>query len=268
MISNVSRPFHASSRDTRLTLSLTLAWCVLIFGASVRGEDESARDLFKRVVDNIPKVPFVAKVKLTNQSSVRDLEVNHKQLNEKTLAAQLSVTSPQDVAGTKFLVIEHTEGPDEQYILVPQVGRVVRLVNSSREQQLLGSEFTVSDLTLPDPETLELSFSGGESVNGRQCTLVDVVAKPEAQWQYKKARYAVDPVDLLIMRVELADDKGPFKLWTLDKVEKIDGIWTPRVQRMQNLRSKLQSQLEISEIHYGVDLPDDLFTRNRLERDR
>jgi negative regulator of sigma E activity len=251
---------------TRQILSLALAGVVLLCGATGRGEEESPRDLFRRIVDNIPKVPFVAKVTLTNRGSVRELELSHKQLNEKTFGSLLAVTSPQDVAGTRFLIIEHTDGPDEQYIRVPGVSRVVRLVSNSRGQPLLGSEFSVSDLTLPDPDALDLSYAGAESVKGRACKLVEVVAKPEAEWQYKKARYAIDPADLMIMRAELFDEKGPLKLWTLDKIEKIDGIWTPMVQQMKNVRDSVQSQLEIREIHYRVDLPDEMFTRGRLER--
>jgi negative regulator of sigma E activity len=252
---------------TRRIVSLVLAGCVLLCGATTRGEEESPRDLFKRVVDNIPKVPFVAKVTLTNRGSVRELELSHKELNEKTFGAYLAVTSPQDVAGTRFLIIEHTDGPDEQYIRVPGVSRVVRLANNNRGQALLGSEFSVSDLTLPNPDALDLTYSGTESIKGRPCKLVDVVAKPEAEWQYKKARYAIDPADLIVMRVELSDEKGPLKLWTLDKVEKVEGIWTPMVQQMKNTRDDVASQLVIKEIKYRVDLPDELFTRSRLDRD-
>ncbi len=248
-------------------LSLTLAGCIFLAAAAARGDEESPRDLFKRVVDNIPKVPFVAKVTLTNRSSVRELEFSHKELNEKTFGAYLAVTSPQDVAGTRFLIIEHTDGPDEQYIRVPGVSRVVRLANNNRGQALLGSEFSVSDLTLPDPNALDLTYAGNESIKGRACKLVDVVAKPEAEWQYKKARYAIDPVDLIIMRVELSDEKGPLKLWTLDKVEKVDGVWTPMAQQMKNTRDDVQSQLVIKAIQYRVDLPDELFTRGHLDRD-
>ncbi len=253
---------------TRQLLSVALAGFVLLCGATGRGEEESPRDLFKRIVDSIPKVPFFAKVTLTNRNSVRELELSHKQLNEKTFGAYLAGTSPQDVAGTRFLVVEHTDGPDEQYIRIPTVSRVVRLVSSNRGQQLLGSEFSVSDLTLPNPDALDLTYAGAESVNGRACKLVDVVAKPEADWQYTKARYAIDPVDLIIVRAELFDEKGLLKVWTLGKVEKIDGIWTPMVQQMKNTRDDIQSQLVIREIHYGVDLPDEMFTRGRLERER
>lgn len=261
-----------SRRYRLLSVGLAALLSLPVYGVRAQNTpagEESARDLFKRVVDNIPKVPFFAKMTLTNAGTTRELELSHKQLDDKTYGVYLAVTSPQDVAGTRFLLIERTEGNDEQYMRVPQVSRIVRLVSNNRaQQQLLGSEFYVSDLNLPDPDKLDLAFAGNETVGGRNCRLIDVVARPEADWTYKKARYAVDPVDLLIVRGEMADENGPFKLLTLDRLEKIDGIWTPRVQVMKNLRDKVESRLEIREIRYRVELESDLFTRNRLERER
>ncbi len=250
-------------------LAISLFALVLCLARTGVAEEESPGALFKRVVDNIPRVPFTANMKLTNEHSVRELELHHKLLNDNTYGAYLVVTSPKDVAGTRFLLIERTEGADEQYVLVPQVARVMKLMTNNREQQqLLGSEFYVSDLNLPDPNQLDSTFAGEETIAGRACKLINVVAKPDAQWAYKKARYAVDPIELVVVRAELEDEKGPFKLWTLDKGEKIDGIWTSRLQTMKNVRDKVESKLEIVDIKYRVELADEMFTRKELERNR
>lgn len=254
---------------THKSLSVAMIAAVVCLARIGFAEEESPGALFKRVVDNIPRVPFTAKMKLTNQHSVRELELHHKQLNDSTYGAYLVVTSPKDVAGTRFLLIERTEGADEQYVLVPQVGRVMKLLTNNRDQQqLLGSEFYVSDLNLPDANQLDSTWAGEETIGGRACKLIDVVAKPEAQWAYKKARYAVDPSDLIVVRAELEDEKGPFKLWTLDKGEKIDGIWTSRQQTMKNVRDNVQSKIEIIDIQYRVELADEMFTRKELEKNR
>jgi hypothetical protein len=253
---------------TRHTFSVVLAGLVLLLGPAMRAEEESARDLFRRVVESTPKVPFTARMKLTNQRSAREFEMSHKQLSETTYGGFLRVTDPLDVKDTKFLLIEHTDGPDEQYIYIPSIRKVTRVGTNTREQQFLGSEFYVSDLVLPDPNSLDLSYVGAETVNGRACKLVNMTPRPGANWSYKSARYAIDPVDLLVVRTELSDEKGPFKVWTLDKVEKIDGIWTPLLQTMKNVRENVTSKLEIVEIRYRVDLPDNLFRLSRLQQER
>ncbi len=55
-------------------------------------------------------------------------------------------------------------------------------------------------------------------------------------------------------------------MWTIEKVEKIDGNWTLREQEMSNVKDNTRSRLEVAEIEYGVDLPDVMFTPKYLLR--
>jgi outer membrane lipoprotein-sorting protein len=69
------------------------------------------------------------------------------------------------------------------------------------------------------------------------------------------------------MRREFFDKNGDkVKVWTIDKVEQIDGIWTLSGQEMQDLKSKTASRLDVSEIKYNADLPDVMFTPKYLTR--
>ena len=56
------------------------------------------------------------------------------------------------------------------------------------------------------------------------------------------------------------------KVWTVDKLEKVDGIWTPLHQRMKALQDNSESEMELFEVKYNVELPDELFTRGHLLR--
>jgi outer membrane lipoprotein-sorting protein len=69
------------------------------------------------------------------------------------------------------------------------------------------------------------------------------------------------------MRREYFDKKGDKqKVWTVDKVEKIDGIWSLTGQEMHNLQDDNKSRLDISQIKYNVDVPDTIFTPKYLLR--
>ena len=69
------------------------------------------------------------------------------------------------------------------------------------------------------------------------------------------------------MRRQFFDKKGqPLKLWTVNKVGKIDGIWTIRDQTMENLQDKSKARLETPEIDYSVQLTDSMFTPAYLHR--
>ena len=84
---------------------------------------------------------------------------------------------------------------------------------------------------------------------------------------YSKTIAAIDPADLLVMKTQLFDDKGElYKVWTLVKAEKIDGVWTPVVQRMADVQEKHWSEIELSDVKYNADVPDDTFSRQNLTR--
>ena len=89
-------------------------------------------------------------------------------------------------------------------------------------------------------------------MGGRSVNLVEMTPKDPAKEVYAKTVLALDPKDLLILRREFFDKNGDkVKVWTIDKVEQIDGIWTLTGQEMQDLKGKTKSRLDVSDIKYA-----------------
>lgn len=230
-------------------------------------EDADAQALFRRVLDSIPGKPFVGKVVLTTGGSMkREATITHKKLADGSLAVLIEATSPTDVKDTRFLFIDRTDRPDEQYIYVPKARRVRRLGGNIDDQPFLGSEFKVSEFVNANPDDYTMTFVGETTIDGRKCRLVEAKKKDPATWTYGRAVYAIDPADLLVLRIEFFDSTDKLiKLWTLERVEKIDSVWTPRFTRAKNLEDNLESTLEVVEVSYNVDVPDAAFSRGELE---
>src|SRR5690606_15896460 len=129
------------------------------------------------------------------------------------------VTSPMDLKDTRFLLLDRAEGRDEQFMYVPQVKRAMQVSDETRKQPFLGSDFYVSDMVRPELDRYTYRFVGEETVGGRKTRLVEAVpVKPEGEL-YGKTVSAIDPADLLVMRVQFFDPKGTLlKVWTLEKV--------------------------------------------------
>lgn len=250
-----------------------LAW-VMMLGLLVTGSglsrataEESPRELLDRAVKQIPESPFRAEMTLYSSGLERQMILYHGRIDETTYGSRLEVTAPHDVKDTRFLFIEKTEGRDEQFIFMPMVGRTIQVSEKTREQPFLGSEFYVSDLVAPDADAFEMKYVGAEERLGRQCKIVEAVPKNPDDWMYSKAVYSIDPADLLILRSEFYDKKGKLlKVWTLVKVEKVEGQWTPYVQTMENVQQNGLSKLELTDIKYNVELPDGVFERGNLGR--
>src|SRR5690606_32754654 len=132
-------------------------------------------------------------------------------------------------------------------------------------QPFLESDFYVSDLVEPNLDAYEFKFVGEEELLGRKTKLVEMVPKNSANEIYGKTVVAIDPNDLLILKRSFYDLKGNLlKVWTIDEVEQVDGVWTIRKQTMTTVPQNTSSKLETPEIKYDVELKDSTFTPEHL----
>jgi len=249
-------------------LSVAVALVILLTAVMPGVADESALDLTKRVQDAAPKTPFFAKGKITSDRGlVRELELSHKTLNGDIEASYMEVTAPMDLKDTRFLFFDHKTGRDEQFIYVPAAKRAIQVGGQTRKQSFLGSEFYVGDFARPEIDAFTYSFVGEESVGGRTCKLVQAIPKNTDDMLYSKSITAIDPNELIVMRTQLFDDKGQLqKIWTIEKIEKVDGVWTPLKQKIEDVQEKHWSELEMTDVKYNAQLPDEVFNKSYLTR--
>jgi len=239
----------------------TFSWA----GAASAADDAGA--LVKQAVDALPKKPFTAKLKLTPASQPeREITLDHK-LVGGARASYLEVTAPEALSGIRFLFLEHPNGPPEQFIKIAAARNAVQVKDQVRKQPFLESDFYVSDLVEPPVDAYTYKFVGEEELLGRKTRLVEAVPKDSANEIYGKTVIAIDPVDLLILKRSFYDLKGNLqKVWTIDEVEKVDGLWTIRASTMTTVPDKTTSTLKTPEIRYGVELSDSVFTPEHLRR--
>jgi outer membrane lipoprotein-sorting protein len=225
--------------------------------------------LDKREIEAVPKVAFEAEAVLTAPGGfTRELKMLHKPLGGGD-ANYIEVTAPLNLKDTRFLFLEHASGPDEQYIYVPALKRTIQVLDEARKQPFLGSDFYVSDLVAPDLDAYNYAFAAGADteIGGRACKLVEATPKNPQGELYSKAVIAIDPVDLLVVRSEFYDPKGALlKVWTLEKVEKVDGYWTPMLHKMANVKQSTESRIETKRVRYNVEIADSVFTKTNLQR--
>lgn len=239
----------------------------LLAAAPAVAAEDGARRLVKEVLDSLPKEPFVAKVKLSVQEDQpRTLEINHKFVRGAR-ASYLEVVAPDELAGIRFLFLQPLDGPNEQYIKVPASRVAVQVSEEIRTQPFLASSFYVSDLVEPPIGNYTYSFVGEEELLGRPCKLVAAVPKDPRNEIYSKTILALDPKDKLILRREFFDRDGKLlKVWTIEKVEKVEGNWTMTEQKMENVQEKTTSRLDVESMDYGVELKDMMFDPKYLLR--
>jgi len=249
---------------SRRLMGVGLAAAVLAAGVA-GAQEPDAKTLVQQVIEAVPKNSLTAKMTLSaKEFAPRELQMNRKRIDGGN-ATYLEVTAPDELQGIRFLFIERTDKPNEQYLKIKISRSPIQVQEDVRTQPFLGSVFYVSDLVLPNIEDYEYRYVGKDVVGGRTVTLVEMTPRAPATQVYAQTILALDPKDKLIMRREFFDAKGAkVKVWTIDKVEQVDGIWTLSGQHMENFQDKTAARLDISEITYNADLPDSMFTPKYL----
>jgi outer membrane lipoprotein-sorting protein len=235
--------------------------------ATSRAADDGALALVRQVRQAAPSTPFTAHVELSSDAGwTRELTLNRKTVGQVD-ASYMEVTAPADLKDTRFLYLDHRDGPDEQAMYVPAAKRVIRISPQTRTQAFLGSEFAIGDLVQPQVDDATYRFVGETEVGGRHAKLVESVPKNPADAMYSKTIVALDPTDLLVLQTEFFDGKGrSLKVWTIEKLQKIDGVWTPLEQSMQNKQQPHWTKLKLRDVKYNAPLSDEMFERTYLSR--
>jgi outer membrane lipoprotein-sorting protein len=247
----------------RISLSLMM----LLFATTAAAQEEDARALIQRALDSLPNTTMKATIELTSSRGwTRSLDVYGKRIDD-AMVSYIEVTGPQDVKDTRFLFFERINSPDEQHMYIPMVKRAIQIADATRKQAFLGSDFFVSDLVAPELDAYDYKFAGDDEVLGRKCRKIEATPKRPDVELYSKSIGCLDTNDWVVLRTELFDKKGDLlKVSTVQKLDKIDGIWTPLEQEMVNVQDKTNSKITIKDIHYNIELPDDIFSRARLLR--
>jgi hypothetical protein len=252
-------------RSVRIA-AMTLA-CLGVLSSRTAAQNDEARALAQNAVDALPKVPLVAKLKLTVEGEeAREIRLSAKFV-EGARASYLEVLAPDSLEGIRFLFLQPSKGENAQY-MKPEFSRTsVRVSGEIRKRPFLGSTFYVSDLVEPTVDDFNFAFVGEKDVLGRKCKLVEATPKDPADEIYSKTILAIDPKDLLILERQFFGLDGKlFKVWTIEEVQQIDGTWTLAKQKMTNVQDNVSSRLDTLEIEYNADIKDVVFTPKYLLR--
>lgn len=208
----------------------------------------------------------------------RNLRMYTKDYDQDTRSLS-QFDSPADLRGTAYLNYDWAdpETDDDSWLYLPSLQRVKRIATSDTSDSFLGSDFTYADINGLETSWYDYSyFSESEIVDGQDCWVIDVVAKPEFREKaeeatgYSRLRTWIRKDNFLQQRAQAWELRGNrIKYFNSSEIEQIDGIWT--IKRMQvvttrNDRQEHASILQVEEISYNVELGDEIFTTEYMQR--
>mgnify|MGYP000364890331 CR=1 FL=1 len=184
---------------------------------------------------------------------------------------------PSSIKNTRFLQKENDGEDDDQWIYLPDLGRVRRISGGQGGDSFMGSDFTYDDMKSREIDNFEYELLREEEFNGYQTYVVEAIPKNPAEEQYAKTISWVTREHYIPVKLEMYDKDSEelYKLMTVNsEIKKIDGIWTVFSATMENLDSGHSTRLYIQQrdgnylLEYNKEIDDGRFTQQYLETGR
>ena len=179
--------------------------------------------------------------------------------------AVISLVEPQEMAGTRFLIVSERGKRNRQWAYFPNLDLVRSIAGRDQEDPFLGSDITYADLSggahLDD---LVHRLVGEEAVDGSTCYLMEGV--PRHRTSYGKLRGWVRKDNFVTVRAVFFDsDREPLKEAHLSDILELDGVPLAHRIEMRSLITDSHTRLVLKDVKVNQDLPVELFTESALK---
>jgi outer membrane lipoprotein-sorting protein len=171
-------------------------------------------------------------------------------------------TSPADIEGTSFLTWENEDRENDQFLYLPALNRVRRIVSTQKSSRFVNTDYTYEDMERRRPDMNTHTILREEVKNGHGCWVLESVPKDPKTSQYAKIISWIAKEQLLPVRTEYYNIRGKLlKEFTASKIEQVDGIWAITESEMYDLKKKHHTYMKTLEIAFNKDIPDRVFTQ-------
>lgn len=253
--------------------------------ASAHAVDPSTTDpraILNAVSESQTPSSSVARVKMSikDKTGTRERVVSIRTKRFPDSLKTLMITeAPADVRNTGFLTVSYKDADraDEQWVYLPKLKRVTRIANSGKADPVMGSDISMSDLSLSNQNSDDWSqkiVDAAAKVGDEDCWVIEGVPRKEAtksEYGYTKLQMFISKKKLALLQWKawLVDGKRT-KYFKVNDLRSVDGIWTAQRMTVRTLEgSTLLSEtlLEyLSVSNNSSQVSDSDFTQQRLEQ--
>jgi hypothetical protein len=178
--------------------------------------------------------------------------------------------SPASVAGTRFLTMENPNGPTDQWIFLPNLGRVRRVAASEGGGSFMGTDFSYDDIssTTRSADLDNHTLLREEALEGKACYVIESRSK-DTSYQYSRVVQWVDKDSRIIYKIELYDRRNTaVKRVEMGDVRDVQGRLTPHTTKVTTLSTGTSTTIYVERLRYDDPIPDRVFTTAYLENGR
>lgn len=177
------------------------------------------------------------------------------------------ITAPASEKGQTFLKREQ-----EMWSWNPTINRLIKLPPSMMSQGWMGSDYTNDDILKESSVVNDYTHEivGEETIGGRECYRIKMVAKENAAVIWGHQVRWVDKDDFLFLKSEMYDEEGYLiRTETGKDIEMMDGRLIPTtIELVPEEEEGQKTIIHIESIQFNVPIEDRFFSQQNMKRVR
>jgi len=247
-----------------LFLLLTLFAC-----GAVLSQDLTADEIIQKFNDLMtqPTVKSVSSMTITTSTGKQRTFIMESYSADRGEKNLIKYISPIRVKGQTILMLNNA---DDIWVYFPRTNRVRKLATHAKKQKMEGSDFSYEDMGSGDAwiNEFESSRLEDEEIEDINCYKIELKKKPDSESGYSRLIMWIDKSNFMAVQIDYYDEDDPdlhLKRLVLSEVKDIEGIPTATKMVMTDIQDNTSTIMEYSEITYGAEIPDKLFTERGMK---
>ena len=243
---------------------------LFLFSSAAAAQELTGEDIIDRVNDlmNVTTSYARSKMTITTTSGQKRTFVSEswsKDKGEKNLVRYLEPARVKDQA---ILMLNNA---DDIWVYFPRTQRVRKLATHAKKQKMQGSDFSYEDMGGGDAFINDFLAQRlrDEKKGGYDCYTVELTRKEGADVSYTKLILWVNKENFVPVVIDYYDEDAPnrvLKTLVQSEFEVIDGLPTAKKVVMINKNGNTQTEMEMLEVRFNIELDDAMFTERELKK--
>ena len=179
---------------------------------------------------------------------------------------RLRFLAPAEVKGVTLLVINHPDRASDQWMFTPAIGRERRIALQDRSTRFFGTDFSFEDLEERDVDQFDFRLLGEETVDGARTWKIESKPRQAKRSQYTHTHLYIRQDNYVAARIDSYQRDTLVRRLHYREIERVQGIWTPRLWEMEDLKRGSKTVLRMEKLEYNVPLPEEYFSLAALRQ--
>jgi len=254
------------TRTFRFDIVVWLFMCLFITTPARAQAQDPTMDIVKKMKEAFePAKPSLRKVVISATSEGETVQWVARQARKQLPDGKrmtMVLLEPAELKGNAYVISEPKDKPSVVWLYAPFLRRIREFTTVDAYEHFMGTDFTFADLGFVRLHP-QYRLLGEEEHGGKQTYKIEETV-PKERAYYSRVVTWVDKGTLLPVQRDYYDPAGT--LWKTEtfEVDTIDGVPTPVRIVMKDLQGKTSTEQRISEVRYGIDIPDAIFDPMKL----